>query len=93
MRLIGMVVVLAALAWLLYWAYGAPRDVAQSAPSSEIARNPETAKTYVLQESCRATCISEQRTCIAAAAVDPDLQERCTSDFAACQKRCAQGVK
>lgn len=93
MRLIGMIIVLGALAAFLYWAYGTRRDVAESAPSSEMARNPEMATNYVLQESCRATCISEQRTCIAAAAVDPDIQERCTTDFDACQKRCAQGTK
>ena len=93
MRLVGMVIVLAALFGFLYWAYGMPREAAQSAPSSDMARNPQAAKNYVLEESCRATCTSEQRTCNAAAAVDPDLQERCTTEFDACQKRCEQGTK
>ena len=43
----------------LYWAYGMPREAAQRAPSSDMARQPETAKNYVLEESCRATCTTE----------------------------------
>lgn len=97
MKIVGLLLTIAALGAVFYFAFGR-KDPAASPTGSvgttlgagaptDVASNPQAARLHAERQGCLANCASEFSVC-RNTAIETPQSEACTQANTACEKRC-----